>query len=191
MGRRDEGLAGRQTLNIFATLAHHPKLMKRWLVFGNHVLAKNTLPARDRELSSCARAGTAGRPTSGASTWPSPAASASPTTRSRGCRGVPTPTVGREADAVLLRAADELHDEQTLSDATYAALDTPTTSRICSTSCSQSAIPPGVDGAQRVSCRARRRRHGRSDSSARVSAAAPPLAAPSARDPFARVRDPM
>ena len=37
-------------LNIFATLAHHPKLMKRWLVFGNHVLAKSTLPAREREL---------------------------------------------------------------------------------------------------------------------------------------------
>ena len=39
-----------RTINIFATLAHHPKLMKRWLVFGNHVLAKSTLPPRDREL---------------------------------------------------------------------------------------------------------------------------------------------
>src|SRR5215813_10852378 len=38
-------------LNIFATLAHHPGLMKRWLVFGTHVLAKSTLPARDRELA--------------------------------------------------------------------------------------------------------------------------------------------
>jgi alkylhydroperoxidase family enzyme len=38
-------------LNIFRTLAHHPKLMKRWLVFGNHILAKNTLSARDRELA--------------------------------------------------------------------------------------------------------------------------------------------
>ena len=38
------------TLNIFATLAHHPKLMKRWMVFGNHVLAKSTLPPRDREI---------------------------------------------------------------------------------------------------------------------------------------------
>ncbi len=37
-------------LNIFATLARHPKLMKRWMVFGNHVLAKSTLSARDREL---------------------------------------------------------------------------------------------------------------------------------------------
>lgn len=37
-------------LNIFGTLAHHPKLLKRWLVFGNHVLAKSTLPDRAREL---------------------------------------------------------------------------------------------------------------------------------------------
>lgn len=37
-------------LNIFRTLARHPKLMKRWLVFGNHVLAKSTLPPREREL---------------------------------------------------------------------------------------------------------------------------------------------
>ena len=38
------------TLNIFRTLAHHPKLMKRWLVFGNHVLGKSTLPPREREI---------------------------------------------------------------------------------------------------------------------------------------------
>lgn len=37
-------------LNIFRTLAHHPKLFKRWLVFGNHVLYGSTLPAREREL---------------------------------------------------------------------------------------------------------------------------------------------
>ncbi|MFP6654093.1 MAG: carboxymuconolactone decarboxylase family protein, partial [Myxococcota bacterium] len=37
-------------LNIFRTLAHHPDLMKRWLVFGNHILGKSTLTARDREL---------------------------------------------------------------------------------------------------------------------------------------------
>lgn len=36
--------------NIFRTLANHEKLAKRWLVFGNHILAKSTLPARDREI---------------------------------------------------------------------------------------------------------------------------------------------
>ena len=37
-------------LNIFATLARHPKALKRWLVFGGHVLAKSTIPEREREL---------------------------------------------------------------------------------------------------------------------------------------------
>ena len=44
------GFGDGPVLNIFRTLAHHPKLMKRWLVFGNHVLAKSSLPAREREL---------------------------------------------------------------------------------------------------------------------------------------------
>jgi alkylhydroperoxidase family enzyme len=39
-----------QVYNIFATFARHPKLLKRWLVFGSHILAKSTLPARDREI---------------------------------------------------------------------------------------------------------------------------------------------
>ena len=39
-----------RVLNIFRTLAHHPKLLKRWTVFGNHILSKSTLPARDREI---------------------------------------------------------------------------------------------------------------------------------------------
>ena len=36
--------------NILATIARHPKLLKRWNVFGNHVLFKSTLPPRDREI---------------------------------------------------------------------------------------------------------------------------------------------
>lgn len=43
-------LEGVGQLNIFTTLAHHPKLLKRWLVFGAHVLAKSTLEPREREL---------------------------------------------------------------------------------------------------------------------------------------------
>jgi 4-carboxymuconolactone decarboxylase len=44
------GANAERVLNIFQTLAHHPKLAKRWMVFANHVLAKNSLPAREREL---------------------------------------------------------------------------------------------------------------------------------------------
>src|SRR5438132_12716139 len=36
--------------NIFKVLAHHPKLVKRWTPFAGHVLQKQTLAFRDREL---------------------------------------------------------------------------------------------------------------------------------------------
>lgn len=40
-----------EPLNIFATIAQHPKLLKRWLVFAAHVLSKNELPPRHRETA--------------------------------------------------------------------------------------------------------------------------------------------
>jgi 4-carboxymuconolactone decarboxylase len=46
---RDNVGRGR-VLNVQATIARHPKLLKRWNVFGNHVLFKSTLPPRDREI---------------------------------------------------------------------------------------------------------------------------------------------
>ncbi len=36
--------------NVFTTMANHPELAKDWLVFGGHILSRNTLPARDREM---------------------------------------------------------------------------------------------------------------------------------------------
>ncbi len=44
--RRPDGTV----LNIFRTVANHPDLARRWLVFGNHVLGKSTLSPRVREL---------------------------------------------------------------------------------------------------------------------------------------------
>jgi alkylhydroperoxidase family enzyme len=46
-----ERFGGGEVLGIFRTLAHHPDLMRRWMVFGNHILAKSTLDPRDRELA--------------------------------------------------------------------------------------------------------------------------------------------
>jgi alkylhydroperoxidase family enzyme len=37
-------------LNIFATLAHHPKLFKRFNLLGGFLLNKGLLPAREREI---------------------------------------------------------------------------------------------------------------------------------------------
>ena len=44
--RRPDG----SELNIFTTLARHPRLMKRWSAFGGVLLYGGTLPAREREL---------------------------------------------------------------------------------------------------------------------------------------------
>ncbi|HLJ28993.1 MAG TPA: carboxymuconolactone decarboxylase family protein [Candidatus Angelobacter sp.] len=54
-GETQELLAGLerdgQVFNIFTTLARHPGLLRRWLVFANHILSKSTLPVRERELA--------------------------------------------------------------------------------------------------------------------------------------------
>lgn len=39
-----------RSYNIFSTLARHPKLFKRWLVFGNHIMGASSLPPREREI---------------------------------------------------------------------------------------------------------------------------------------------
>lgn len=108
--------------NIFATLAHHPKLLKRWLVFGNHILGKSSLPAREREIV-ILRMG-----------WLCQAeyewghhvaigknAGLSHDDINRIREGPNAP--GWDAfDAALLRAADELHANTFISDATWKEL---------------------------------------------------------------------
>jgi alkylhydroperoxidase family enzyme len=47
LGRMAE--AGR-VYNIFKTLARYPKLLKRWLPFANHILFKSSLSPREREI---------------------------------------------------------------------------------------------------------------------------------------------
>jgi alkylhydroperoxidase family enzyme len=109
-------------LNIFRTLAHHPKLLKRWLVFGNHVLGHNTLAARERELvilriGWLCRAGYE---------WGQHVRIA----RDSGLSDEEIARIPRGADApgwsaldrALLRATDELHADAFVSDATWQAL---------------------------------------------------------------------
>jgi len=109
-------------LNIFRTLAHHPKLMKRWLVFGNHVLGKSSLAPRDREIA-ILRVG-----------WLCQAeyewgqhvaigreAGLSEEEIMRVTQGPDAPGWS-EAEQALLRASDELHQDAFVSDSTWAAL---------------------------------------------------------------------
>lgn len=109
-------------LNIFATLSHHPKLLKRWLVFGNHVLAKSTLPARERELV-ILRIGWLCR---AEYEWGQHVVIGKQT----GLRDdeILRITAGPDAegwepfDATLLRATDELHADACIGDDTWAEL---------------------------------------------------------------------
>lgn len=109
-------------LNIFTTLAHHPKLLKRWMVFGGHVLAKSSLTPRDRELL-ILRAG-----------WRCGCAYEFGQHTIIGRQvGLDDEEIGRlasdavvgwsEHDAALVTAADELVADHVVSDATWARLD--------------------------------------------------------------------
>jgi 4-carboxymuconolactone decarboxylase len=109
-------------LNIFRTLANHPGLMKRWLVFGNHVLAKSTLPARERELL-ILRIGwlcQAGYEW-GQHVVIGKGAGLTDEEIARIPQG-PDAEGWSPADRALLRATDELHDDAFISDATWAEL---------------------------------------------------------------------
>ena len=110
------------SLNIFGTLARHPKLLKRWLVFGNHVLAKSTLTPRDRELLILRTGWRCRAPYEwGQHVVIARASGITDEEITRVASGPGAPGWSRD-DAALLRAVDELHDDQTLTDETYAAL---------------------------------------------------------------------
>ena len=113
---------GQPVLNIYATVARHPKLAKRWLVFGSHVLGKSTLSARERELV-ILRTGHLCR---SAYEW-------TQHVRIGKAAGITDAEieqikVGPDApgwspfDATLMRASDELHADSCISDATWSAL---------------------------------------------------------------------
>jgi alkylhydroperoxidase family enzyme len=111
-------------LNIFRTLAHHPKLMKRWLVFGSHVLAKSTLAPRARELvilrvGWLCRAGYEW----GQHVLIARGAGVSEDEIERVTHGPDAPGWD-ELDAVILRATDELHNDAFIGDETWSALST-------------------------------------------------------------------
>jgi alkylhydroperoxidase family enzyme len=109
-------------INVFGTLAHHPKLMKRWIVFGAHVLGKSTLSARDRELLILRTGWKCRSPYEwGQHVVIARASGITDDEIQRVAEGPDAP--GWDPfDAALLRAADELHDDSMITDATYAAL---------------------------------------------------------------------
>ena len=109
-------------LNIFRTLAHHPKLLKRWMVFGAHVLAKSTLPARERELAILRIGWRCGSEYEWGQHVAIGRTSGLSDDEIRRVATGPEASGWNPFDAAILRAVDELHDDSFLSDASRSAL---------------------------------------------------------------------
>ena len=108
--------------NIFRTLVRHPKLLKRWMVFGNHILAKSTLPAREREIA-ILRVGVL---CNAIYEWTQHVRigknSGLTDDEIRRIAEGPDAAGWSDLDAAILRATDELHGDAMISDATWKAL---------------------------------------------------------------------
>jgi alkylhydroperoxidase family enzyme len=111
-----------RVFNIFSTLARYPKLLKRWLVFGTHILMKSSLPPRDREMV-ILRVGWLCR---AEYEWAHHVVIGKQAGLS--AEDIQRVAAGPEApgwdgfEAVLLRAVDELNGDCRISDSTWKAL---------------------------------------------------------------------
>ncbi|HIG40561.1 MAG: carboxymuconolactone decarboxylase family protein [bacterium] len=107
--------------NIFRTLANHEKLAKRWLVFGNHILSKSTLPPREREIIILR----IGWLCQSGYEWGQHVVIGKRTGITE--KEIPMIKQGADAgwsehEALLIKAADELHADAFISDDTWAGL---------------------------------------------------------------------
>lgn len=114
------GLGG-PTVNIFATLVRHPGLFARWLPFGGKLLS-GRLPARERELLVLRTGWLCGSEYEWAQhVVVGQAAGLTDAEIDRVAEG-PEAEGWDACDALLLSAADELHGDSCITDATWAAL---------------------------------------------------------------------
>jgi 4-carboxymuconolactone decarboxylase len=113
---------GDDVLNIFATLARHPRLLKRWMAFGGTLLLRGVLPPRDRELVILRTAYRCRAEYEwGQHTRIARESGLDDDEIARVAEG-PDADGWDDADAALLRAVDELRDQAVISDATWAEL---------------------------------------------------------------------
>jgi alkylhydroperoxidase family enzyme len=111
-----------EPLNIFKTMVNHSELMKRWLVFANHILGKSTLPERERELI-ILRIGFLCRSGYEWGQHVLIARRAKITDEEiRRIKVGPKAAGWSEVDRLLLAATDELHADAHVSDATWQGL---------------------------------------------------------------------
>lgn len=113
MGIADRGM------NLFDTLARHPRLLKRWGAFGGLLLMGGTLSARDREILILRTARNCGADYEWGHHVPIGEATGL-TAAEMDALATDDPTgLPTEADRDLVRAADELHTDHVISDATW------------------------------------------------------------------------
>jgi 4-carboxymuconolactone decarboxylase len=108
-------------MNLFTTLAHHPRLLKRWSAFGGMLLAGGALPARDREVLILRTAANTGADYE----WGHhlPLGRLAGLTDEEMAALASFETIERSAgDELLVRAADELHTDSVIGDDTWAGL---------------------------------------------------------------------
>jgi 4-carboxymuconolactone decarboxylase len=120
---RPPGLHGRLgDNNIFSSFARHEKLLRSWLPFGGFLLGAGVLPPRERELLILRTGYNCGSPYEwGQHVRLSEGLGMDREEILRVARG-PDAEGWSTAERTLLRAADELHHDAKISDATWAQL---------------------------------------------------------------------
>ncbi|OGK80980.1 MAG: hypothetical protein A2X50_00330 [Candidatus Rokubacteria bacterium GWF2_70_14] len=113
------------SVNVLDTVIRHPDLLRRWLPFFNHALHKSTLPARDREVLILRTGRLCGAEYEWAQHVPFAERAGLTADEIRGIAAGADAAVWSDGhDRALLRAADQLHRETTIDDATWGTLAT-------------------------------------------------------------------
>lgn len=114
--------ADTRLLNVFGTIGNHPELLRHWLVFAGYLLSKSTLPPRLRELVILRVGWRCHSPYEwGQHVWVGRRAGVDDADLARLAHG-PDAQGWSEVERAALRAADELIDRHTLTDAAWQAL---------------------------------------------------------------------
>jgi alkylhydroperoxidase family enzyme len=108
--------------NIFATLAHHPRLLRRWSAFGGTLLRRGELSARARELLILRTAWHCKAHYEWSYHVPLGLTVGITRAEVAAIPEGPTASIWEPGDAALLQAADELHHDAVIGDSTWATL---------------------------------------------------------------------
>ena len=111
------------SVNVLDTIVRHPDLLRRWLPFFVHVLHKSSIPARDREILILRTGRLCGAEYEWAQHVPFAVRAGLTDDEIHGIAEGPTAAIWSDPhDRTLLRAADQLHRDIMLDDATWATL---------------------------------------------------------------------